>query len=112
MRKIPIHCTSADCDSVYYTYDIDGVVVEVKEVCGVVGRVHYLFLPEFQVRMITNHYDILKKHIKLSVYTEKEISAISNSCGWTVGHVDGGHFFNVSVVPTKDGGLNACSSIR
>lgn len=105
--KIPIHCTSAEYDSVYYTYDIDGVVIELMEMCGVVGRVHYLFLPELQGDMISNHYNILKKHIKLSMYSEKEISALRNSCGWTIGHVDGGYFLNMSVVPSKDGGLNS-----
>lgn len=75
--KISIPCTSADPDSVYFTYDFDGVVIEVKEVFGVVGHVHYLFLPKLQVYMIPNHYDILKKKKK---NTEKEISALRNCC--------------------------------
>jgi len=27
-------------DSMYFTYDVDGVVVQVKELCGVVDRIH------------------------------------------------------------------------
>lgn len=86
--KIPIHCTSADPESVCFTHDIDGVVIEVKELCGVVGCVHYLFLTEFQAHLIGNHYAILKKHTKLSRYTEKEICVFAQlwldvwTCGW------------------------------
>lgn len=79
--KIPIHCTAADCDTLYYTYDIDGLVVQVKELCGVVGCVHYPLLPELQVHMISDHFEILKKHVRLSRYRERQTSALRNCSG-------------------------------
>jgi len=78
--KIPIHCSSADCESLEFIYDIDGVVVQLKELCGVVGRVHYMFLPEFHAHMINEHYDILRKHINLSTLTEKLQWVDAGSC--------------------------------
>lgn len=101
--KIPIHCTSADCESLSFSYDIDGVVVQLKELCGVVGRVHYVFLPEFHAHMMNNHFEILRRHIKLSTLTQKHVRALHNCSGWTLGHVEGGYFLNISVVPNKNG---------
>jgi len=59
----------------YFTYDIDGVVVQVRELCGVVGRVHFLFLLEFHVHMLKEHFEIIRKHVKLSTLSQKHISA-------------------------------------
>ncbi|KAK9521355.1 hypothetical protein VZT92_021171 [Zoarces viviparus] len=46
-----------------FTFDFDGVVMELSNLAGVKARVHYLNLPMFQQRHLHLQYNNLKKHV-------------------------------------------------
>ncbi|XDV26304.1 hypothetical protein PO909_030054 [Leuciscus waleckii] len=56
--------------------------------------------------MLSEHFDILRKHINLSTLSQNHIRALCNCSGWTLGHVEGGYFLNISVVPKKNGTID------
>ncbi|KAK2896189.1 hypothetical protein Q8A67_010677 [Cirrhinus molitorella] len=97
--KIPMFPTTV-CrakDYLNFTYDIDGVVIELTDTAAVKSRIHYMFLGKLDGPKLPTHWNILKKHLPIHQYSEAGISALHKTYGHTLGFVDGGYMLHLSV---------------
>ncbi|MGL5591361.1 MAG: hypothetical protein ACRDCF_01340 [Mycoplasmoidaceae bacterium] len=79
-------------------YDLDGIVVQLRNLAALKQRLHYLFVGKISGPNLQHHWPILKKHLQLEKYNSAGISALTKTFGSVLAFVDSGHFLNVSVV--------------
>lgn len=79
---------------VTYRFDTDGLV-ELKRAMAL------LALPHCQVNILQDCYNFLKKHVDLTQCTPQASSALRHSCGYTIGHVDGGYQLRLIFTPVS-----------
>ncbi|CAM4548037.1 unnamed protein product [Leuciscus chuanchicus] len=79
-------------------YDFDGIVIHIKDMSAIKIQLHYLFVGKLLMPNLQNHWHILKKHLKLQTYRGAGFSALQKTYGTVLVFVDGGHFFNLSVL--------------
>lgn len=104
---VPVHRTAVNAECLKYSYDIDGIVIELSEIGGVVVELNYMSLPELRGNILQNHFHYLKKHIKLSQCSDLVVRALHNCCGWSVSQIDGEYFLNLTVLPTQSLPVNS-----
>lgn len=91
----------ADPENLFHTsYDVDGLVMELKRLTGLLAMVHYVLLPEVQAHMLKYSYHIVKKHFDLTASTPEGIQALRNSVCHTLGYVDGGYHLSLVFLPS------------
>ncbi|RXN12504.1 hypothetical protein ROHU_001361 [Labeo rohita] len=84
-----------------YTYDFDGIVVELSGVSCLKAGLHYLFVGNVDGSRVASHWHLLKKHLDLSLYTAESVNALKKSVGIVLAYVDGGYFLNASCLPVN-----------
>lgn len=83
------------------TYDIDGVVVEVKYLEGIVPYLPLLNFTPPTIQNVKKHFHLLKKHVPLAGKGKRWLDAFHQVRGVTLGMVTGGYFLNLTVVPRE-----------
>jgi len=71
-----------------------------------------IFLPVFHVHMLSQYFDILKKHVNLSTLSQNHVCALCNCSGWTLGHVEGVISTTILLFPKNLAQLMTCSLIN
>ncbi|KAK2885211.1 hypothetical protein Q8A67_016048 [Cirrhinus molitorella] len=74
-----------------YNYDIDGIVIELKDLTALKANLHYLFVGKVLANQLQVHWPTLRKHLVLSEYDATGLSALTRTFGHTLGFVDGGY---------------------
>lgn len=97
--RIPIHAVQMPTRSgrVSWTLDVDGVVIELSRLSGLLLGVHYLNLPKLYTGGLTKMFPYIKKHIVLSQCSDDGIKALRNVLGHKLA---GGFFLNLVCLPT------------
>lgn len=99
-QHIPIFATVLNTkENVYYTYDFDGVVVQLNNISCLTAEIHFLFLGKVNPSKVINHWHILKKHLRLGCFSAEGVRALHRSMGTVLSWVDGGYFLNISLIP-------------
>lgn len=90
---IPLFPTAVDRskDSINYAHDIDGIVIELREITALKASLHYLLLTKVVGVNLQTHWHSLKKRLPLSDFSADGISTIKKTFGHTLGFVDGGY---------------------
>lgn len=78
-----------------------GVVVQLKRPSGVVGMLHYLYLPHMQPNMLKDGWVYLKKHVDHKQLGSVGLRAWKNVMGHNIAHVEGGYYCVKMFVPTS-----------
>ena len=66
-------------DMLKFQYDIDGVVIEVDQLCHIRIPVHYMSIKNPPQLFPVYHY--LKKHLNLRQYNQKKLKLLKEACG-------------------------------
>lgn len=66
-----------------FTYDIDGLVLELRSAQGLQSNLHYLL----QIHQLKDSWYFLKKHLDLSQSSPNGLKAWKNSVGFNIAHV-------------------------
>ena len=89
---------------IHKSYDIDGVVIELKSFAAIISPIHYLTINVKGIKSAYPIYNVLKKHLRLSDYTAKGVQCLKNAYASTVGYTDGWRV-SVALVPAD---INGC----
>ncbi len=81
-----------------YSFDINGVLVEVSSLYSLRPGVHRLFLDQHALRVVPM-WQLLKKHLTTRNYSQAVLREWSHIHGVKVGLVDGGFQLCISLVP-------------
>lgn len=84
--------------TIRYAYDIDGLVIELKDLNAVKTLIHYLMVGKF-VGM--NHWHSLKKHLPLKQCNAAGVSAFKKTFSHTLAFVDAGFLLNMHVITAE-----------
>ena len=100
--RLPIHCTSPDSPHcLRYTFDVDGVVIQVRHMRGIVAEVGYLNLPLLDPSRLKRQYSYLKKHVSLPRCSPEGLAALKNCLGHKISNVAGGYVLTLCAVPSS-----------
>lgn len=100
--RIPIHSTTvSDPHCLNYKFDLDGIMIQMKQMLGILANIFYINFPHSDYVHLTQQYNYLKKHVPLSKCTAKGLRALKNSVGHKLGHVEGGYILTLCAVPTS-----------
>lgn len=96
--KIPLFPTTVQNpkDNLNYTYDIDGLVIQLNNLTAVKARIHYLFVGKVMAPQLQQHWPVLRKHLPLAEYDATGISSLKKTFGHTLAFMDGGYALNLS----------------
>lgn len=84
-----------------YTFDLDGIVVLLRDVSCIKVGLHYMSVGKVDGSKVWNHWHILKKHVNLRWYPPDGVNALYKSMGIVLALVDGGYFLNMTCVPNN-----------
>lgn len=100
---IPIHSSLVDphAKSIDYSFDFDGLVIQLTELSGLKADFHYINLPRIEQHHLRAHWSILKKHVQLRDCSSSGVEALRCSQGITLAHVDGEYFLNLTVMSSN-----------
>lgn len=71
-------------ESLYYSYDFDGIVVQLADVSYITAGVHYLFVGKVDGSKVCTHWHLMKKHLDLTQYSADGVRA-EKKCGGCLG---------------------------
>ncbi|CAM4673911.1 unnamed protein product [Leuciscus chuanchicus] len=99
--QVPLFASIVDdaSESLYYSYDFDGIVVQLAYVSYITAGLHYLFVGKVDGSKVCNHWHLIKKHLDLQHYSADGVSALRKSVGIVLAFVDGGYFLILTCVP-------------
>lgn len=97
IRSTPVPNASSFLD---FTFDMDGICVEIEKLQGLQGGVHYLFLPRLCGPNLKRYFHFLKKHMDLQEFTVNGLTDLKNCVGHTRAYVDGGYHLLMMALPT------------
>ncbi|MEQ2166835.1 hypothetical protein GOODEAATRI_032375, partial [Goodea atripinnis] len=81
------------------TYDIDGLVIELSLLTGLISDLHYLLFPVITEHMLKGCYHWIKKHVDITQCSGNGLKALQNAVGYTLGYVDGGFHLTLMLLP-------------
>lgn len=98
---IPMHsmCIEDPREVSCLEFDLDGLVIELDHLSGVVARIHYLRLPVYNSSNVKPNWPRLNKHFRTMGLDPKVLEFLKCAHGVTLAKVDGGYFLNVTFVP-------------
>ncbi|XP_029281300.1 uncharacterized protein LOC115003588 [Cottoperca gobio] len=98
---IPLYATNIEDpqEELCFSFDIDGVVLEISALAAIKSSVHYLKMPHFESRHLIHKFHHLKKHLPLQGLSGNAMKCLRAMLGVTLGHVDGGYFLDLAAVP-------------
>ncbi|CAL8239964.1 unnamed protein product [Gadus morhua 'NCC'] len=100
--RLPIHCTSPDNPHcLRYEFDIDGVMIQVRHMRGIVADVGYLNLHRMDPGSLKRQYSYLKKHVSLPRCSPDGLAALKNCLGHRISNVAGGYVLTLCAVPSS-----------
>ncbi|CAM4652341.1 unnamed protein product [Leuciscus chuanchicus] len=100
---IPIFPTVVDnpSETIKYAYDIDGIVIQLKDITAIKASIHYLMVGKVVGTNLQTHWHSLKKHLPLNEFGLAGISALKKTFGHTLAFVDGGYLLNICSVTAE-----------
>lgn len=109
--RVIVHCINATpSEQELYlekSYDIDGVVVEMRTIAAIKSPIFYLLLPAEGSTIPMYH--VLKKHIDMKAYSASGLKCLTNALGTNVAYTLG-YRISVCIVPTTANGCAALES--
>lgn len=93
------------------TYDIDGMVVELKSLRALKNPLHYLLLKIIGLHSLSSVYHLLKKHLSLSEYSNNGLKCLKNIQGLHIGYMNGWRI-SVCLLPRSFNGTNTMENIE
>ena len=92
-------CCDGEMASLEFTFDIDGIVLEVRELSALNTGVNFLSMKWPLV--VAPHYHFIKKHVDLAGLSGKEQRMLKHVHGTYIAITDGGFFMNLTVMPSN-----------
>ena len=92
-------CCDGEMASLDFTFDIDGIVLEVRELSALNTGVNFLTMKWPPV--VVPHYHFIKKHIDSAGLSGKEKRMLKHVHGTYIAITDGGFFMNLTVMPSN-----------
>ncbi|TNN39522.1 hypothetical protein EYF80_050298 [Liparis tanakae] len=98
---IPVHSTAVEDpeDVLDFSYDIDGIVIEVGSLQAIKARIPYLKMPAIRPYHLHGQFSYLKKHLVLSELSGEAYKCVQLMLGVTIAHVADGYFLDLSLLP-------------
>lgn len=96
------HTVSKDAKhTIPYAYDIDGLVIELKDLTAVKAPIHYLMVGKVAGQNLQNYWHSLKKYLPLNVCNNAEVSAFNKTFGHTLAFMDGSYLLNICLITVE-----------
>ena len=92
-------CCDGEMASLEFTFDIDGIVLEVRELSALNTGVNFLTMKWPPV--LAPHYHFIKKHNDSAGLSGKEQRMLRHVHGTYIAITDGGFFMNLTVMPSN-----------
>ncbi|CAJ1059928.1 hypothetical protein ROHU_001960 [Xyrichtys novacula] len=84
------------------SYDMDRVVVELKDVGGLKLYLPLLTLPPPSPQTLRPHFHLLKKHVSLAGKGTHWVTALQQAHGVCMGMLSGGYYLNLTLMPKEE----------
>lgn len=88
-------------ETIKYAHDIDGIVIQLKDITAVKASIHYLMVGKVVGNNLQTHWHSLKKHLPLNEFGQAGISALKKTFGHTLASVDRGYLLNICCVTAE-----------
>lgn len=100
---VPFHSTyvSEAETTLQLNYDIDRLVIEFINACGLLADFHYLQLPDLRPALLKDCWHYVKKHFDLTRCSSDGLRSLKNCLGHQTAQVDGGYHLNLTFLPTS-----------
>lgn len=118
---VSMHATPVEDpgDIFRFEFDLDGPVIQLDNLSGVVAGFHYLWLPVHELNNVKPRGHRMEKHFHLSGLGANSVACLRTIHGVTLGNVDGLYFLDVTFIPPQhetarshDGHCCHCPGLR
>lgn len=83
-----------------FTFDIDGLTIELNYITAIRKGLHFLQLPLTEENLIVQpQYSFVKKHLRLREFSTAGLRVLTHCCGIKLGYIDGGYHLCLTALP-------------